>query len=338
MKNINKYNSNLLRNRSKSKWLNPYRKEFRSLFESIIPLEVIEALKDWQQNTDNESVLIGGLCLSYYERPRYTEDIDFIFLREEDIPNEVHKFTKCREHVFRHKKTGVEVETITPSVINSTKKLFQKIFKTSLLSDGVRIASPMAIVYMKINRIVVLSKANNNTKKINTDKSDIISLLQYCFENNIEQNIDFFEPNKEEIKTFNEILSDMSFGADENHYILELKNKFLKQTKSYKTKIGNYDVMIFNDGYEPRFHVGKNLNTIFTVNEDGKCNYQREYKDFIFSISLYNPIVEGHFNVRDSSTGYPNFNIFDKEEKEIMEIFAKNNLKEKFIKIWKDMD
>ena len=50
----------------------------RTLIESILVPEVAKAILDWQNEVPNVGVLIGGLALSYYVKPRST--IDGVFL------------------------------------------------------------------------------------------------------------------------------------------------------------------------------------------------------------------------------------------------------------------
>ena len=159
---INIINYNEFSNRRKSKWLN---NGCRSLLESIIPNEVIQALRDWKDNYSKDNyVMIGGLALSYYNRPRYTEGVDLIFLSDEEIPNNVYKFRRNRKHSFEHIKTGVEVEVeaLSPSVINKNEDFFKCVFEDSIESDGIKIASPVSLIALKLSRFN------------DSDKSDII--------------------------------------------------------------------------------------------------------------------------------------------------------------------
>lgn len=66
----------------------------RTLFESVAIPEVAYALKDWNANSDSDGVLIDGLALSYYARPRATTDIDILFLSLDKIPLYVEKIQK----------------------------------------------------------------------------------------------------------------------------------------------------------------------------------------------------------------------------------------------------
>ena len=50
----------------------------RTLFESVMMPNIITALRDWGK-VQAGGVLIGALALSYYARPRMTQDVDFLF-------------------------------------------------------------------------------------------------------------------------------------------------------------------------------------------------------------------------------------------------------------------
>lgn len=138
----------------------------RSLAESIVIPEVIQALNDWKQSTRSNSVLIGGLAASYYTRPRGTTDADFLFMSENDIPNDVRGFKRIRPGAFLHKATHVEVEVVTPQSINITLDLVRKVFETAIDVDGIKIASPTGIVALKLQRL----------KRY--DQGDIVALIE----------------------------------------------------------------------------------------------------------------------------------------------------------------
>lgn len=65
----------------------------RDIFESTVNPEVLLTLKDFSNEVHN-CVLIGGLALSYWALPRYTQDVDMLFLRKEDLPTQVNKLSK----------------------------------------------------------------------------------------------------------------------------------------------------------------------------------------------------------------------------------------------------
>lgn len=138
----------------------------RSLTESIVIPEVAQALKDWSVATNTNSVLIGGLATSFYAKPRSTTDIDLLFMSVSDIPSVIEGFKKIRNNAFHHKRTHVEVELITPSSINVPQEIAIKVLKTSVLINGVRVASPSGIVVLKLHRL----------KRY--DSGDIVALIE----------------------------------------------------------------------------------------------------------------------------------------------------------------
>lgn len=124
----------------------------RSLFESVAIPEVQLALKDWTSNTNSDGILIGGLALSYYARPRATTDVDILFLSRDQIPLYVEKFKKTRPSAFMHKETHVEVEVVAPENINVPLEIADMVYRTAKTSDGVKIASPNGLVALKLHR------------------------------------------------------------------------------------------------------------------------------------------------------------------------------------------
>lgn len=143
----------------------------RTLFESIISQEIVLALEDWIKQEKNNYVLIGGLALSYYVRPRYTTDVDILFLSENNIPNKVVNFKKHRKLAFQHNQTHVEIETITPESINVPIDIVKKVFETSIIKDDIKIASSSGLVSLKMFRFDLQDKADivNLIKNTNVD-------------------------------------------------------------------------------------------------------------------------------------------------------------------------
>ena len=87
----------------------------RSLLDSVLVPEVKHTLQQWHTaNAESKAVLIGGIALSFYVKPRTTEDADFLYLSETDIPTEVVGFKKMRAHSFRENRTHVEVDYSKP--------------------------------------------------------------------------------------------------------------------------------------------------------------------------------------------------------------------------------
>jgi hypothetical protein len=297
---IYNFNKFAIKNRKKSKWKN---NGFRTLFESIIPNEVILALKDWKDNYNkNNYVVIGGIALSYYIKPRYTEDVDLVFLSYEDIPINVFKFRRNRDHAFEDIKTGVEIELLTPNHINKSYSFFEEVFKNSIQSDGIKIASPESLIALKLGRFSEV------------DKVDIKELYKYSIENKLEINLNKYNLSESEINNYNNLISDIDDTINENIYMMS--NKLNIKSKPFiKYKLNDYEIYIIAEKFgEPRFHIIKNIN-----------NKIKRFEDFQFSISLTNTINEfGKIKVLDSSTEYNTLDNFENLENDIKEWLSYN--------------
>jgi hypothetical protein len=166
----------------------------RTLFESVVYPEVIDALEDWIELNVNNCVLIGGVALSYYVVPRMTQDVDMLFLSKTDIPLTLIGFKRTRSGAFQHNKTHVEIEVLTPQFINLRKDLAEKIFNTAIKKDNIYIASPEGLIASKLGRFNY------------QDRADIQNLL-------LSQNIDLsnFNLTEEELEKFNIIKNDTKF-------------------------------------------------------------------------------------------------------------------------------
>ena len=132
----------------------------RTLFESLMVPEVIATLKDWINNNKSNYILIGGTALSYYIKPRYTEDVDVLYLFSSDIPENVNLFKKHRNGAFLHKKTHVEVEAVTPKTINLNVNLAKEIYDTHNHTNGIKIASASGLVALKLVRFNLQDQAD----------------------------------------------------------------------------------------------------------------------------------------------------------------------------------
>lgn len=132
----------------------------RSVTASILSHEVINALEDWKKGTDTPPLLIGGLAFGYYARPRATSDIDLLFLNDADAPRNVRGFKKISPHRFRHERTHVDVEIVTPSHVNQSPRLYRRIANLAIEKDGVRIPSIHGLIASKICRFSRQDKAD----------------------------------------------------------------------------------------------------------------------------------------------------------------------------------
>jgi len=124
----------------------------RPLLESVIAPEVTEAIKKWIGSAEVPGVLIGGLALSFYAKPRYTADIDVLYVTEEEIPDRIPGFKKIRPHSFQHNQTHVEVEVLSADYLGLPRGLVQRVVETAVTSSGMKIASKSGLVALKLFR------------------------------------------------------------------------------------------------------------------------------------------------------------------------------------------
>lgn len=125
----------------------------RSLHESIAIPEVAATLKDWIAKSEAPGVVIGGCAASFHAVPRYTMDLDVLYLTTADIPDEVQDFKRHRDGAFLHKATHVEVEVTHPAAINLDPALANAVYQTAEVINGIRIASASAVVALKLQRL-----------------------------------------------------------------------------------------------------------------------------------------------------------------------------------------
>jgi hypothetical protein len=164
----------------------------RTLNESIMALEVLDALNDWKKNQPSQGVLIGGIALSFYVKPRYTTDADFLFLTTDEIPEKVENFKRHRKSAFEHKRTGVEIEVLTPSHIKVPANVAKIIIETSTEIENIRVASPSGIVASKLFRFSL------------QDKADIASLLK-----SYEIDLSLFNIPQKELNIYSNFLNEI---------------------------------------------------------------------------------------------------------------------------------
>lgn len=124
----------------------------RNLFESVVVPEIVAAIRDWIGSTDVPGVLIGGLALSFYVKPRQTMDIDVLYVTDEQIPDSIPGFKRVRPHSFQHNKTHVEVKVLSASFLDVPQGLVQQVSKDAVESSGMRIASKSGLVALKLQR------------------------------------------------------------------------------------------------------------------------------------------------------------------------------------------
>lgn len=160
----------------------------RSLAESIMLPQVIAVLKDWLKAVRTDAVLIGGAARSFYVKPFYTDDLDFLFASATDVPAAVRGFERLSpEHSpapphnvgkisFRHRKIGIHVDAFTPADLDVPAAVLAKVFETTT-RRGVRIRRVGKLRYVKIASRSALVAMKLFGRMIR-DKADIVALIK----------------------------------------------------------------------------------------------------------------------------------------------------------------
>lgn len=162
----------------------------RTLLESIVAPEVAMALEDWKKSGAG-GVLIGGLALSLYVRPRYTQDVDILYTSEVDIPSEVRGFKRNRDHSFQNNRTHVEVEVLTAEHTGLPTDVVHAIIATAVSDNGIMVATAAGLVASKLFRLSF------------QDKADIVSLIKAVGIDR--QNLEPFGLDEDRLRVFDEL-------------------------------------------------------------------------------------------------------------------------------------
>ena len=133
----------------------------RALTESGPHLSLLNALSDFASGVEGvDWALIGGLAVGFRARPRGTQDIDVLIAGDREIDLIVGRlqptFKQIRPHTLEHKPTGVEIELITPELVNMDPKLFQTVLDCTTLEDmkgqQIPVATAESLIALKLGR------------------------------------------------------------------------------------------------------------------------------------------------------------------------------------------
>lgn len=149
----------------------------KSIVNGVFENEVKNALKDFVAKMPSGSwAIFGGIALSAFVKPRYTEDIDVLLLTDIDEKVLEPIFRKHRTGAFEHKDSGVEIETVTPEAINQNRELAIEAIKNAKIeiinNKVVRIVTPKYLVALKLKRALGTGRASTQ------DRADIQALLE----------------------------------------------------------------------------------------------------------------------------------------------------------------
>lgn len=114
----------------------------RTVREAVIVDEVRRALKAWRSATVTlDAVLIGGLALAFYSRPRFVDEIQFIYVHSAAVPVTVTGFRRLDDWSFAHEDTGIVLMVSTPMPSVRCSAISAKVLETAVERDRLRLAS-----------------------------------------------------------------------------------------------------------------------------------------------------------------------------------------------------
>jgi hypothetical protein len=142
--------------------------------EAALVPEVRASIIRWINSGQPEHcVLIGGLALGFYTKPRTTTDIDLLMNSTDvDTPE---GFKRSREHALIDKITHVELELVTPKLIKIPQALADKVFQTAVAHYHAgkiyKVASLEGMIALK------LWSADTQHRR-RADEGDVVNLLR----------------------------------------------------------------------------------------------------------------------------------------------------------------
>lgn len=142
---------------------------YRTLCEAVVGSEPLSALKDLARLAGDVGwVLIGGLAMSVYSRPRFTQDIDLLVASEADVQqlakNTASAFSHPRPHALEHRATGVEIELLTAGFLQQPPELVAQAIASAehqnLGQSTVPVVSPRYLAALKLQRASFMDMAD----------------------------------------------------------------------------------------------------------------------------------------------------------------------------------
>ena len=149
----------------------------KTLEEAALVPEVRTAALRWasQQEGNERGVLIGGLALAFYARPRQTMDVDVLVKSVSDVyvPQ---GFTKSRMHAIFDKATQVEIEIVTPAFVGIPGDVADRVMHTAwdlgAAGNHMRVASLDSMIVLKLY-------GADSQKRRRQDEADIQSMIEH---------------------------------------------------------------------------------------------------------------------------------------------------------------
>lgn len=109
-------------------------------------------------------ILIGGLAVSHYSPPRFTEDVDILLENElelEKLKGVTSEVKWNRKHCFLFK--GMEVEVLTPEFLSLPGVVNSYIFKTKVSQGDFLIPSVEGVLLLKLHSLRDKDKEDINS-------------------------------------------------------------------------------------------------------------------------------------------------------------------------------
>ena len=154
----------------------PYKSSVTDVRHVALVQEVQIALSSWISNNIGwkvPGVLIGGLAMSFYAKPRTTENVDLLFLSDKNIPGADQEpgFTRYRPGAFRENRTHVDIEITHPrSFASLPLQTVRKVYVTAVVHGELRVASLEGMIALKL----ISAEAPGRKMK---DLADVVQLL-----------------------------------------------------------------------------------------------------------------------------------------------------------------
>lgn len=182
----------------------------KTLREAALVPEVRSTVMRWAQKSadcKDQGVLVGGLALSFYARPRQTMDVDLLVKNVEslDIPE---GFKEARQNAVLDKDTQVEIELVTPALVGIPEWMADRVIRTAWelpvgvanmrFSAGLRVASLDSMIVLKLY-------GADNPKRRRQDEADIQAMLEHNPGLNIEGLIESWSLSKKHAETLMDI-------------------------------------------------------------------------------------------------------------------------------------
>lgn len=121
--------------------------------EAAISSSVARALQRWLAATGNDGgVLIGDIALAFYSRPRFVDQIDFLYLDEASVPENVPGFKKRSPNEFVDTRTKTVVYAHFPGENWLPPELIEKVHHTAVSKGGIMLPSLHGMVALKLHR------------------------------------------------------------------------------------------------------------------------------------------------------------------------------------------